>query len=122
MLKISFNAIKRVDPYWLVYLNGEGQEKHVYLPGCANNFAAVTGAPAGDEKQIVGWRYEKDGVYQYELICAGHMAIIGPARPGALAKLLYKLQGKDPQEAHREKLLAFEKRLNENGWKTLEKA
>jgi len=122
MQKISFNAIKGVDAYWLVYLNGEGQEKHIYLPGCANNFAAVTGINAGEEKRVVGWRYEKDGEYVYELFCVGHMAISLPVRPGTLAKLLSKLQGKDPEKAHREQLLAFEKLLNENGWKTQEKA
>ena len=106
MTEISIKKIREISEFWLVYDKDEGVG-HIQLSACANNFSIHHG---GDPK-CVGLRYEKDGFGCYELFDVGHTLIRCPLKPklfGSAAKLREKYEG-------------IEKRLNEFGWKTLQK-
>ena len=106
MTEISIKKIREISEFWLVYDKDEGVG-HIQLSACANNFSIHHG---GDPK-CVGLRYEKDGFGCYELFNVGHTLIRCPLKPklfGSAAKLREKYEG-------------IEKRLNEFGWKTLQK-
>ena len=107
MTEISIKQIKEIGEFWIVYAKDDGSNGHIQLSACANNFSILRG---GDPK-CVGLRYEKDGFGCYELYNVGHTLIKCPLKPrlfGSAAK-------------QREKYEAIEKRLNEFGWKTLQK-
>ena len=107
MTEISIKQIKEIGEFWVVYAKDDGSRGHIQLSACANNFSIHHG---GDPR-CVGLRYEKDGFGCYELYNVGHTLIKCPLKPrlfGSAAKL-------------REKYEAIEKRLNEFGWKTLQK-
>ena len=106
MTEISIKKIREISEFLLVYDKDEGIG-HIQLSACANNFSIHHG---GDPK-CVGLRYEKDGFGCYELFNVGHTLIKCPLKPklfGSAAKLREKYEG-------------IEKRLNEFGWKTLQK-
>ena len=106
MTEISIKQIKEISEFWLVYDKDEGVG-HIQLSACANNFSIHHGG----EPKCVGLRYEKDGFGFYELFNVGHTLIKCPLKPrlfGSAAKLREKYEG-------------IEKRLNEFGWKTLQK-
>ena len=106
MTEISIKKIREISEFWLGYDKDEGGG-HIQLSACANNFSIHHG---GDPK-CVGLRYEKDGFGCYELFNVGHTLIKCPLKPklfGSAAKLREKYEG-------------IEKRLNEFGWKTLQK-
>ena len=106
MTEITIKKIREISEFWLVYDKDEGVG-HIQLSACANNFSIHHG---GDPK-CVGLRYEKDGFGCYELFNVGHTLIKCPLKPklfGSAAKLREKYEG-------------IEKRLNEFGWKTLQK-
>ena len=107
MTELTCKQIRRIDEYWLVYAKDDGSEGHIQLSACANNFSILRGG----ETNCVGLRYEKDGFGCYELFNVGHTLIKCPLKPklfGSAAKLREKYEG-------------IEKRLNEFGWKTLQK-
>ena len=111
------------DGGWLTYVNNNGVPKQVSLMSCANSFKLHTkdSHRTDDGLQPVGWRYTQDGCLCYELFCVGHVQLCCPLRPSLLQKLLYLLQGKDPDAAHRLQREAFEQALNSGGWKTVMK-
>ena len=123
MVKVKLDKKSFPDRYWLKYVSEAGAVKQVSLAGCANSFKLATNHAydTQDGLQCVGWRYEEDGCLCYELFCVGHLQLYIPLQPGMMERLLYLLQGRKPDEAHRKKLEAFELALNENGWKTVEK-
>ena len=107
MNEISIKQIREISEFWVVYTKDTGETGHIQLSACANNFSIHHGG----ESRCVGLRYEKDGFGCYELFNVGHTLIKCPLKPrlfGSAAKL-------------REKYEAIEKRLNEFGWKTLQK-
>ena len=107
MTEISIKQIKEIGEFWVVYAKDDGSNGHIQLSACANNFSILRGGA----ENCVGLRYEKDGFGFYELFNVGHTLIKCPLKPrlfGSAAKL-------------REKYEAIEKRLNEFGWKTLQK-
>ena len=118
MTEISIRKIREINQFWLVYARDEG-DGHIQLSACANNFRIHHGCDDGDGLQCVGLRYEKDGFGCYELFNVGHLVLCTPLRPGILQQLAYRLQGKDPEEAHRKTLEAFEDALKVGGWMTL---
>jgi hypothetical protein len=106
MTEISIKKIREISEFWLVYDKDEGVG-HIQLSACANNFAILHGG----DGTCIGLRYEKDGFGCYELFNVGHTLIRCPLKPklfGSAAKLREKYEG-------------IEKRLNEFGWKTLQK-
>ena len=106
MTEISIKKIREISECWRVYDKDEGVG-HIQRSAWANNFSIHHG---GDPK-CVGLRYEKDGFGCYELFNVGHTLIKCPLKPklfGSAAKLREKYEG-------------IEKRLNEFGWKTLQK-
>ena len=107
MTELTCKQVRRIDEYWLVYAKDDGSEGHIQLSACANNFSIHRGGEPG----TIGLRYEKDGFGCYELFNVGHTLIKCPLKPklfGSAAKLREKYEG-------------IEKRLNEFGWKTLQK-
>ena len=107
MNEISIKQIREISEFWVVYTKDTGETGHIQLSACANNFSIHHGG----ESRCVGLRYEKDGFGCYELFNVGHTLIKCPLKPrlfGSAAKL-------------REKYESIEKRLNEFGWKTLQK-
>jgi hypothetical protein len=111
MTEISIKQIKEIGEFWIVYAKDDGSTGHIQLSACANNFAIHRSYTSEDGLKCVGLRYEKDGFGCYELFNVGHTLIKCPLKPklfGSAAKL-------------REKYEAIEKRLNEFGWKTLQK-
>lgn len=121
MQRIRITKRTMPDKHWLVYTNDDGVTKHVDLSGCANNFAHATGYASEDNLRTVGWRYEEDGLLCYELFNIGHTVLFVSMRPDPIKLIGYLLRGKDPKEAHKEYLGAFETALNLGGWKTLER-
>ncbi len=123
MVKVKLDKKHFPDRYWLQYVSETGAVKQVSLTGCANSFKLATNHAydTGDGLQIVGWRYKEDNNLCYELFCVGHLQLYIPLQPGILDKLLYLLQGKNVEQAYREKLDAFELALNKGGWKTVER-
>ena len=111
MNEISLRQLKEISRFWLVYKKESGEPGHIQLSACANNFSIHRGYVSEDSLQCVGTRYEKDGFGCYELFNVGHTLIKCPLKPklfGSAAKLREKYEG-------------IEKRLNEFGWKTLQK-
>ena len=107
MNEISVKQIQEITPYWIFYSKESGERGSIQLSACANNFAIHRGGEPG----TVGLRYEKDGFGCYELFNVGHTLIRCPLKPklfGSAVKLREKYEG-------------IEKRLNEFGWKTLQK-
>ena len=107
MNEISIKQIREISEFWVVYTKDTGETGHIQLSACANNFSIHHGG----ESRCVGLRYEKDGFGCYELFNVGHTLIKCPLKPrlfGSAAKLREKYEG-------------IEKRLNEFGWKTLQK-
>ena len=107
MTEISIKQIKEIGEFWIVYAKDDGSNGHIQLSACANNFSILRGGA----ENCVGLRYEKDGFGFYELFNVGHTLIKCPLKPrlfGSAAKLREKYEG-------------IEKRLNEFGWKTLQK-
>ena len=110
MTEITIKKIREISEFWLVYDKDEGVG-HIQLSACANNFAIHRSYTSEDGLKCVGLRYEKDGFGCYELFNVGHTLIKCPLKPklfGSAAKLREKYEG-------------IEKRLNEFGWKTLQK-
>ena len=110
MTEISIKKIREISEFWLVYDKDEGVG-YIQLSACANNFAIHRSYTSEDGLKCVGLRYEKDGFGCYELFNVGHTLIRCPLKPklfGSAAKLREKYEG-------------IEKRLNEFGWKTLQK-
>ena len=111
MNEIFLKQIDEVTPFWLFYSRDSGEPGNIQLSACANNFSIHRGYVSEDGLQCVGVRYEKDGFGCYELFNVGHTLIKCPLKPklfGSAAKLREKYEG-------------IEKRLNEFGWKTLQK-
>ena len=111
MNEIFLKQIDEVTPFWLFYSKDSGEPGNIQLSACANNFTIHRGYASEDSLQCVGVRYEKDGFGCYELYNVGHTLIKCPLKPrlfGSAAKLREKYEG-------------IEKRLNEFGWKTLQK-
>ena len=111
MNEIFLKQIDEVTPFWVFYSKDSGEPGNIQLSACANNFSIHRGYVSEDGLQCVGVRYEKDGFGCYELFNVGHTLIRCPLKPklfGSAAKLREKYEG-------------IEKRLNEFGWKTLQK-
>ena len=111
MNEIFIKQIDEITPFWVFYSKDSGEPGNIQLSACANNFSIHRGYVSEDGLQCVGTRYEKDGFGCYELYNVGHTLIKCPLKPrlfGSAAKL-------------REKYESIEKRLNEFGWKTLQK-
>ena len=111
MTEISIKQIKEISEFWVVYTKDTGETGHIQLSACANNFAIHRSYTSEDGLKCVGLRYEMDGFGCYELFNVGHTLIRCPLKPklfGSAAKLREKYEG-------------IEKRLNEFGWKTLQK-
>lgn len=123
MVRVRINKRYFPDQYWLRYTNDVGVLKHVSLTGCANSFKLATNNAydTGDGLQGVGWRYRADGCLCYELFCVGHLLLYIPLQPSLLDRLACLVRGKNVDDAYRQKLEAFERALNQGGWKTVEK-
>ena len=123
MIKVKLNKKSFSDRYWLGYVTESGVSKQVSLPSCANSFRLATDNryDTGDGLQGIGWRYKENGNLCYELFCVGHLQLYMPLQPGLKDCIVFTLQGKKVAEAYQRKLEAFEKTLNQFGWKTIEK-
>ena len=121
MQRIRITKNTMPDRHWLVYVNEDGDRKHIDLSGCANNFSHATGYVSEDDLRTVGWRYEENGLLCYELFNVGHTVLFAPVKPGLFHILRYRLSGRNPDEAHRDFLSSFEAALNRGGWKTVER-
>lgn len=123
MLKIKIDKKCYPDQYWLEYINETGVLKKVSLTGCANSFRLATdhAFDTDDGMQGVGWRYEEDGNLCYEIFCVGHLQFYTPLQPSLKDRIVYLFKGKKAEEAHKQKLEAFERALNLGGWKTVER-
>ena len=122
MDKVQLTKRLLPDQYWLRYCNEDGYVRNISLSACANSFRLMTkGAyeTEDDDLRCVGWRYEEDGCLCYELFYIGHLVLFVPLQPSLPERLGYMLQRKDVREAHREKIMEFEKALNCGGWKTV---
>ena len=91
MTRIPLSKKILPDKYWLVYLNENGDRKHIDLSGCAGSFARNTGAVSEDGLRAVGWRYEEQGQVCYELFNVGHTVVFAPRKPGLVQTLGYML-------------------------------
>jgi len=120
MKEIKLSDILEVNAWWLIYRNENKEKAYLDLSASANSFARATGYSDADSLRCVGRRYRENGVGYYEFFNIGHTRIVCPLKPGFLETLTAKLSGKDPVRAREESCLAFEKRLNEAGWKTEE--
>lgn len=109
------------DNYWVAYVNEDGEKSRIGLSSCANSFRYSTGYTSEDTLKVVGWRYEENGELCYELFNVGHTVFYVPLRPSIFLLLACFLSGKNLEETHRTKLYAFEKSLNQGGWKTIER-
>ena len=116
MTEISIDQIQEIGQYWLVYLTREGEEKHIQLSACANNFSIHHGG----ESNCVGLRHEDANGGSYELYNVGHTKVLCPWKPGLGGIIAAVLKGKKPEEVQREKFRDFEAKLNSFGWKTIE--
>jgi hypothetical protein len=121
MTRIPLSKKILPDKYWLVYVNENGDRKHIDLSGCAGSFARNTGYVSEDGLRAVGWRYEEQDQVCYELFNVGHTVVFAPKKPGLVQTLGYMLSGKKPEEAHKGFLASFEEALNRGGWKTVER-
>ena len=119
MTEISIDQIQEIGQYWVVYLKRSGENAHIQLSACANNFAVHRGYESEDGLKCVGLRYEKDGCDCYELFNVGHTLVKCPRKPGPGQTFAALLRGKKPAEFQREKYEAVEQQLNEFGWKTI---
>ena len=117
MNEISIKRIDEIGEYWVVYAKDNGEPAHIQLSACANNFSIHRGYVSDDDKKCVGLHYEKDGCGYYELFNVGHTLICCPLKPNPLQSLL---KGKRAGALLRESYLDVERRLNANGWKTIE--
>ena len=121
MTRIPLSKKILPDKYWLVYVNENGDRKHIDLSGCAGSFARNTGYVSEDGLRAVGWRYEEQGQVCYELFNVGHTVVFAPRKPGLVQTLGYMLSGKKPEEAQEALIASFEEALNRGGWKTVER-
>ena len=121
MVTIPLSQRTLPDKHWLVYVNDNGEKKHVDLSGCAGSFARNTGYVSEDGLRAVGWRYEQKGMLCYELFNVGHTVVCASLKPSLVQTLGYVLSGKKPEEAHKGFLASFEEALNRGGWKTVER-
>ena len=121
MTRIPLSKKILPDKYWLVYVNENGDRKHIDLSGCAGSFARNTGYVSEDGLRAVGWRYEEQGQVCYELFNVGHTVVFAPKKPGLVQTLGYMLSGKKPEEAQAALIASFEEALNRGGWKTVER-
>ena len=121
MIRIPLSKKILPDKYWLVYVNENGDRKHIDLSGCASSFARNTGYVSEDGLRAVGWRYEEQGQVCYELFNVGHTVVFAPRKPGLVQTLGYMLSGKKPEEAQEALIASFEEALNRGGWKTVER-
>ena len=121
MTRIPLSKKILPDKYWLVYVNENGDRKHIDLSGCAGSFARNTGYVSEDGLRAVGWRYEEQDQVCYELFNVGHTVVFAPKKPGLVQTLGYMLSGKKPEEAHEALIASFEAALNRGGWKTVER-
>ena len=121
MNKVQLSKELFPDQYWIRYRNEDGYCRNISLSACANSFRLVTnGAYADDDgMRCVGWRYEEDGDLCYELFSIGHLVLTISLTPSLIERVCCLVQGKDVQEVHREKIMAFEAALNRGGWKTI---
>ena len=116
MTEISNKQIDEISRYWLFYTKESGEQGSIQLSACANNFRIHRGCEPDGELQCVGLRSEKDGCGYYELFNVGHTKIRFPLKPNPLKKLL---KGSKAELLLRQEYEAFEKQLNEYGWKTI---
>lgn len=123
MVKLKLHKRFFPDQYWIRYTNEAGVLKQVSLAGCANSFKLATGNAydTGDGLKAVGWRYEENGCLCYEIFSVGHLQLYAPLQPSLVEGFLSLLRGKEPKQAHKDKLEAFERALNRGGWKTVER-
>ena len=119
MTEISIDQVREIGEYWLIYRDQEGEEKHIQLSACANNFSIHRGDQSGDGLKCVGLRSEDQNGGSYELYNVGHTKIHCPFRPGIGGTIAALLKGKKPAEVQKEKFLDFERQLNSYGWKTI---
>jgi len=122
MQRISITKKNLPDKHWLVYANENGMRKHVDLSGCAGSFERTTGYVSRDSFRAVGWRYTEGGQLCHELFNVGHIVLCAPLKPTLVMTLSYLLQGKKPEQAHKEYLDSFEAALNVGGWKTVDRS
>ena len=116
MVTIPLSQRTLPDKHWLVYVNDNGEKKHVDLSGCAGSFARNTGYVSEDGLRAVGWRYEQKGMLCYELFNVGHTLIKFPLTPNFVQKLL---GGKNAADKLRQQYGEFEQKLNGYGLKTV---
>lgn len=121
MRKIKISNKTLPGKYWLSYYGDDNSLKYIDLSGCACCFEKIVGYVSDDNCRAVGWRYEENGYMCYELFNIGHTVFYIPLKPNLLLRIQYGLLGKKSAVAHREHIYAFEKALNQNGWKTLQR-
>ena len=121
MVRIPLSKRTMPDKHWLVYINDNGEKKHVDLSGCAYSFEKITGYVSSDGLRAVGWHYEEGGQLCYELFNVGHTVLYASVKPNFIQRIGYLLAGKKPEEAHKEFLASFEEALNQGGWKTVQR-
>ena len=119
MITVPISTRNLPGKHWLVYVNENGEKKHIDLSGCAGSFARTTGYESQDGLRAVGWRYEDQGQLCYELFNVGHTVFFAPLKPGMVRLLGYLISGKKTEEAHKAFLDSFEEALNRGGWKTV---
>ena len=121
MVRIPLSKRTLPGKHWLVYIDDNGDKKHVDLSGCACSFEKITGYASSDGLRAIGWRYEEGGQLCYELFNVGHTVLFAPVEPSFVQKLGYILSGKKPEDAHKDLLASFEEALNLGGWKTVQR-
>ena len=121
MVRIPLSKRTLPGKHWLVYIDDNGDKKHVDLSGCACSFEKITGYVSSDGLRAIGWRYEEGGQLCYELFNVGHTVLFAPVKPSFVQTLGYILSGKKPEDAHKDLLASFEEALNQGGWKTVQR-
>ena len=120
MNRIRLTKANYPDAHWLRYCNEDWIVKHVGLSSCANSFSLTAACDSpNDGKQCIGWHYEENGCFCYELFTVGHLVLFASLKPGLLDYFFSLFRGKSAQELRRERIDCFEQALNQGGWKTI---
>ena len=119
MVRIPLSVQKLLDKHWLVYVNENGEKKHVDMAGCEGSCERNTGCVFDSGLQAVGCLYQKKGQLCYELFNGVHTVICTPVKYSLVQTLGYLHSGKNAEETYRGILASFEETLNQGVWKTV---
>ena len=121
MSKIHISRITKIAKDKIYYRDDRGDIGFIELEPCANNYALVHNIVNKEKLKVrcVGERFFGEYAY-YELYNIGHTQLYMNLKTNKIKRLISKIFGWNFHAKEFQRFYSVQKRLNANGWTTLD--